>query len=46
MITAIAEMSLIYFSPIDNENRKLNWEECREYPYVLGFYKRKRKGKI
>lgn len=31
MMGVIAEISLIYFSPIDNQNRKLNREECREY---------------
>ena len=38
MMAAIAEMSLIYFSPIDNENRKLNWEECREYKKMTAIW--------
>ena len=31
IVTVMAEISLIYFSPIDNENRKLSQEECKEY---------------
>lgn len=31
MMAAVAEMSLIYFSPIVHENRKLEWAEYREY---------------
>lgn len=38
MMAVIAEMSLIYFSPIDNENRKLNQEECREYKKMTAIW--------
>ena len=31
IVTVMAEISLIYFSPIDNENRKLSQEENKEY---------------
>ena len=38
MVAVIAEMSLIYFSPIDNENRKLNREEHREYKKMTAIW--------
>ena len=31
MVAVVAEMSLIYFSPIEHDNRRLDCEECREY---------------
>lgn len=33
-VTVGAAVSLIYFSPIDNENRELSKEECRRYKRI------------
>lgn len=37
-VAVTAEISLIYFSPIDNENRELSQEECREYKKMTAIW--------
>lgn len=36
IITAMAAVSLICFSPIDNENRRLDQNECHSYKRITG----------
>lgn len=38
MLTILATISLVYFSPIDNENRKLDGDEYKEYKKMTAIW--------